>query len=78
MRIEHISKLLGHSNIKTTQIYAKIVNEALDKAKDVFNVLLIGSFFNKKLDISLNMFKIPMLYITALYSAFLSVNSFFI
>jgi site-specific recombinase XerD len=37
MRIEYVSKLLGHSNIKTTQIYAKIVNEELDKAMDVFN-----------------------------------------
>lgn len=37
MRIEHVSKLVGHSNIKTTQIYAKIVNEELDKAMDVFD-----------------------------------------
>jgi integrase len=37
MRIEYVSKLLGHANIKTTQIYAKIVNEELDKAMDVFN-----------------------------------------
>jgi integrase len=37
MRIEYVSKLMGHSSIKTTQIYAKIVNEDLDKAMDVFN-----------------------------------------
>ncbi len=37
MRIEYVSKLMGHSNIKTTQIYAKIVNEELDNAMDVFN-----------------------------------------
>jgi integrase/recombinase XerD len=37
MRIEYVSKLLGHSSIKTTQIYAKIVNSELDKAMDVFN-----------------------------------------
>ena len=37
MRIEYVSRLMGHSNIKTTQIYAKIVNEELDKAMDVFN-----------------------------------------
>lgn len=38
MRIEYVSKLLGHANIKTTQIYAKIVNEELDKAMDIFNI----------------------------------------
>lgn len=28
---------MGHASIKTTQVYAKIVNEKLDKAMDVFN-----------------------------------------
>jgi integrase/recombinase XerD len=37
MRIEYVSRLMGHSSIKTTQIYAKIVSEELDKAMDVFN-----------------------------------------
>jgi len=37
IRIEYVSKLLGHTSIKETQIYAKIVNEELDKAMDVFN-----------------------------------------
>ena len=37
VRIEYVSKLLGHANIATTQIYAKIVNEELDKAMEVFN-----------------------------------------
>jgi undecaprenyl diphosphate synthase len=37
MRIEYVSKLMTHTNIKTTQIYAKIVNSELDKAMDVFN-----------------------------------------
>ena len=37
MRIEHVSKLLTHRSIKTTQVYAKIVNADLDKAMDVFN-----------------------------------------
>ncbi|MEY3498668.1 MAG: hypothetical protein RL308_337 [Bacteroidota bacterium] len=40
MRIEYVSKLMGHATIKETQIYAKIVNEELDKAMDVFNDLL--------------------------------------
>lgn len=37
MRIEYVSKLMGHNSIKTTQVYAKIVNEELDKAMEVFN-----------------------------------------
>lgn len=37
MRIEYVSKLMGHAQIKETQIYAKIINEELDKAMDVFN-----------------------------------------
>ncbi len=35
--IDKVSKLIGHGQIKETQIYAKIVNEELDKAMDVFN-----------------------------------------
>ena len=36
MRIEHVSKLLDHSDIGITQIYAKIINEELDKAVDEY------------------------------------------
>lgn len=35
--IDKVSKLMGHSAIRETQIYAKIVNEELDKAMEVFN-----------------------------------------
>jgi integrase/recombinase XerD len=34
MRIEHVSKLMGHQDVRTTQIYAKILGEELDKAVD--------------------------------------------
>ena len=38
MSIDKVSKLLGHSTIKQTQPYAKIVNAELDKAMDdIFN-----------------------------------------
>lgn len=37
MRIEYVSKLLGHTTIRTTQVYTKIVNEDLDLAMDVFD-----------------------------------------
>ena len=35
--IDKVSKLMGHSAIKETQVYAKIVSQELDKAMDVFN-----------------------------------------
>lgn len=35
--IDKVSKLMGHANIRETQVYAKIVNEELDKAMEVFN-----------------------------------------
>lgn len=37
MRMEYASKIMGHSNLKTTQIYAKVVNEELDRAMEIFN-----------------------------------------
>ena len=37
MRIEHVSKILDHTEISTTQIYAKIVSEELDKAMEIMN-----------------------------------------
>lgn len=36
MRIEHVSKLMDHSDIGTTQIYAKIISQELDDAVDKF------------------------------------------
>lgn len=35
--IDKVSKIMGHSQIRETQVYAKIVNEELDKAMDAFN-----------------------------------------
>jgi len=36
MTIDKVSKLMGHSNIKETQIYAKIVGKSLDEAMGLF------------------------------------------
>ncbi len=36
MRIEYISKLMDHSDIGITQIYAKVISEELDKAVEKF------------------------------------------
>jgi len=38
IRIEYVSKLLGHSSIEMTQHYAKIVNAELEEAMEVFNI----------------------------------------
>lgn len=35
--IDKVSKLMGHSAIRETQIYAKVVSQELDKAMEVFN-----------------------------------------
>ena len=35
--IDKVSKILGHTNLKQTQVYAKIVSSELDKAMQVFN-----------------------------------------
>ena len=37
MSMDKISKLMGHSAIRETQVYAKIVNPELDKAMEIFN-----------------------------------------
>jgi len=37
MRIEYVSKLMGHASVKHTEVYAKILNAELDKAMEVFN-----------------------------------------
>ena len=37
IRLEYLSKIMTHESIKTTQIYAKIINSELDKAMDAMN-----------------------------------------
>lgn len=38
IRLEYVSKILGHGSLKTTIIYAKIVNSDIDKSMDELNV----------------------------------------
>lgn len=35
--LDHVSRLMAHSNIKQTQTYAKLINSALDNSMDSFN-----------------------------------------
>ena len=36
MRIEHVSKVMDHSSICVTEIYAKVINTELDASMDKF------------------------------------------
>lgn len=33
-----VSKMLGHTNVRTTQVYAKVVDEKKEKATDVIKI----------------------------------------
>ena len=46
MPIESISRILGHTNITTTQIYAKITTEKLNTDLTAFGDKLSASFNN--------------------------------
>jgi site-specific recombinase XerD len=37
MRIEYVSRLMGHASVKNTEIYAKILDCELDKAMEIFS-----------------------------------------
>jgi site-specific recombinase XerD len=36
MRIEHVSKIMDHSSIRVTEIYAKVINTELDASMDKY------------------------------------------
>jgi len=48
MPIESVSRVLGHTNIVTTQIYAKITNEKLNNDLTMLGNRLNASFGNVK------------------------------
>ena len=37
MRIEHVSKIMDHSSIRVTEIYAKVINTELDASMDKYD-----------------------------------------
>lgn len=37
MRIEYVSKLMGHASVKHTEVYAKVLDTELDKAMEIFS-----------------------------------------
>lgn len=49
MPIESVSRVLGHTNIKTTQIYAKITTQKLDNDLTAFGNQLSKSFGDIKM-----------------------------
>lgn len=49
--IESVSSMLGHTNIKTTQIYARILNEKVSSDMDSFEKKLGQSHFQKYSDV---------------------------
>lgn len=44
MPIESVSKILGHTNITTTQIYAKVTNAKLENDISAFESKISGRF----------------------------------
>ena len=44
MPIESVSKILGHTDIKTTQIYAKVTNTKLNSDISAFENKISGRF----------------------------------
>ena len=37
MKLHHVGSVMGHASVKTTEIYAKIINKDLDDAMGVFD-----------------------------------------
>ena len=44
--IESISKMLGHTKLATTQIYARIVDQTVSREKDRLSAALSGTSFS--------------------------------
>ncbi|WP_235324591.1 hypothetical protein [Pedobacter lusitanus] len=37
MRIEYVTKLMGHASVKDTEVYARILHKELNKAMNIFD-----------------------------------------
>ena len=46
MSIESISKMLGHTKLATTQIYARIVDQTVSREMDKLSAALSGTSFS--------------------------------
>ena len=46
--IESVSKMLGHTSLRTTQIYAKVVEEKLSKDMEALQEKLAGNLCQSK------------------------------
>ena len=40
-KIENVAKMMGHTDIKTTQIYAKVLNRAVDREFEMLEKSLL-------------------------------------
>ena len=56
MRIEYVSKILGHASVKQTEVYARVMNDELDKAMEVFNNKQIVPIIASTGPIQMNLF----------------------
>ena len=36
---QYVSKLMGHTSVKHTEVYARVLNEGLDKAMNIFDTI---------------------------------------
>ena len=41
VKIENLAKMMGHTDIKTTQIYAKVLNEEVEREFDSLENVLV-------------------------------------
>lgn len=48
VRIENVSKMLGHTSIKMTQHYARVLDSSITEDMQSIREVIAGDIFNKK------------------------------